>query len=275
MCLKRGSCQGRQAANQRAVVTAATITRALLHPILRQRTLLASWPTRCVVRWSRVRWPMQTQKATARRAVQLHARDASTRAENVRGKRLELRDRLRVGAPLPLEEPSLTIPETALATMMVLVPCSGEDVMKRGPPKYADFAKSAPLQNPFTPASAHGGTSQSDISQYNNGCSGSQISGDFAQPNSVHHYYHYPAIAPAPAAAAPPAATAPAATAPAASAPAASAPAATAPAAAPAAAAPPSSEAQQLADMKAMFEQGLIPSREIYEDKVRQILGLK
>ena len=45
-------------------------------------------------------------------------------------------------------------------------------------------------------------------------------------------------------------------------------------------AAPPSSEAQQLAlreklaDMKAMFEQGLIPSREIYEDKVRQILGL-
>ena len=61
--------------------------------------------------------------------------------------------------------------------------------------------------------------------------------------------------------------------------PAASAPAATAPAAAPAAAAPPSSEAQQvreqLADMKAMFEQGLIPSREIYEDKVRQILGLE
>ena len=42
-----------------------------------------------------------------------------------------------------------------------------------------------------------------------------------------------------------------------------------------AAAAPPSSEAQQLADMKAMFEQGLIPSREIYEDKVRQILGLR
>ena len=58
-------------------------------------------------------------------------------------------------------------------------------------------------------------------------------------------------------------------------------PTATAPAAAPAAAAPPSSEAQQLAlreklaDMKAMFEQGLIPSREIYEDKVRQILGLE
>ena len=42
----------------------------------------------------------------------------------------------------------------------------------------------------------------------------------------------------------------------------------------PAAAAPPSSEAQQLADVKDMFEQGLIPSREIYEDKVRQILGL-
>ena len=46
-------------------------------------------------------------------------------------------------------------------------------------------------------------------------------------------------------------------------------------------AAPPSSEPQQLAlreklaDMKAMFEQGLIPSREIYEDKVRQILGLE
>ncbi len=40
------------------------------------------------------------------------------------------------------------------------------------------------------------------------------------------------------------------------------------------AAAPPSSVAQQLADVKAMFEQGLIPSREIYEDKVRQILGL-
>ena len=184
---------------------------------------------------------------------------ASTRAPreytraNVRGRWLELRDRLRVGAPLPLETPSLTIPKTALATMMVLVPCSGEDVMKRGPPKYADFAKSVPPQNPFTPASTHGGTSQRNISQYNNACSGSQICGDFAQPNSVHHYYHYPTIAPA--AAAPPAATAPA--------------------AAPAATAPPSSEAQQLADMKAMFEQGLIPSREIYEDKVRQILGLR
>ena len=57
--------------------------------------------------------------------------------------------------------------------------------------------------------------------------------------------------------------------------PAAAPPAATAPAAAPAAAAPPSSEAQQLADMKEMFEQGLIPSREIYEDKVRQILCLR
>ena len=33
--------------------------------------------------------------------------------------------------------------------------------------------------------------------------------------------------------------------------------------------------AQQLADMKAMFDQGLIPSREIYEDKARQILGLR
>ena len=32
---------------------------------------------------------------------------------------------------------------------------------------------------------------------------------------------------------------------------------------------------EQLADMKAMFDQGLIPSREIYEDKVRQILGLR
>ena len=40
------------------------------------------------------------------------------------------------------------------------------------------------------------------------------------------------------------------------------------------AAAPPSSVAKQLADVKAMFEQGLIPSREIYENKVRQILGL-
>ena len=41
------------------------------------------------------------------------------------------------------------------------------------------------------------------------------------------------------------------------------------------AAAPPSSDALQLADIKAMFEQGLIPSREIYEEKVRQILGLQ
>ena len=38
--------------------------------------------------------------------------------------------------------------------------------------------------------------------------------------------------------------------------------------------APPSSEAQQLAYVKDICEQGLIPSREIYEDKVRQILGL-
>ena len=164
---------------------------------------------------------------------------ASTRAPtrgNVRGRWLELRAKLQasgVDAPLPLEWPSLTIPETLLATMKVELPCSGEDVpvMKRGPAKYADFAKSVPPQNPFPPASAHGGTSQTNISQYNNGCSGSQISGAFAQPNSVHHYYHYPAIAP-------------------------------------------NSKAQQLAEMKAMFEQGLIPSREIYEDKVRQILGL-
>ena len=166
---------------------------------------------------------------------------ASTRARckytrgDVRGKWLELRQRLQasgVDAPLPLE-PSLTIPKSFLATMMVSLPHLGEDVRKRGPPEYADFAKSVPQENPFTPASAHaGGTSQSNISQYNNGCSGSQISGAFAQPNSVHHYYHYPAIAP-------------------------------------------SSKAQQLADMKAMFEQGLIPSREIYEDKVRQILGLR
>ena len=160
-----------------------------------------------------------------------------TRA-NVRGRWLELQARLRasgVDAPLPLESPSLTIPETALA------------MMKPGPPKYADFAKSVPPQNPFTPASTHGGTSQSNISQYNNGCSGSHY---YSQPNSVSnitHNYNYSC---------------------------ASAPAATAPAAAPAATAPPSSEAQQLADMKAMFEQGLIPSREIYENKVRQILGL-
>ena len=212
---------------------------------------------------------------------------ASTRAPckytraNVRGRWLELRDRLRasgVDAPLPLEWPSLTIPKTALATMMVSLPHLGEDVRKRGPPEYADFAKSVPQENPFTRAAAqdaedsnastHGrGTNQSNISQYNSRCSGSQIN------------YHYHAAAPP--AAAQPAATAPAAAPPAASAPAASAPTATAPAAAPAAAAPPSSEAQQLAlreklaDMKAMFEQGLIPSREIYEDKVRQILGLE
>ena len=202
---------------------------------------------------------------------------------NVRGRWLELRARLQasgVDAPLPLETPSLTIPETALATMMVKLRRSREDVPveKRGPPEYADFAKSVPPQNPFTRAAAqdaedsnastHGrGTNQSNISQYNSRCSGSQIN------------YHYHAAAPP--AAAQPAATAPAAAPPATSAPAASAPTATAPAAAPAAAAPPSSEAQQLAlreqlaDMKAMFEQGLIPSREIYEDKVRQILGLE
>ena len=81
-----------------------------------------------------------------------------------------------------------------------------------GCPTYADFA-AVPEQNPFTraaaqdaknsTASAHGGTSQGNISQYNNGCSGSQISGDFTQPNSVHHnsmqsnHYHlYPQPAP-------------------------------------------------------------------------------
>jgi hypothetical protein len=244
--------------------------------------------------------------------------------EYVKATMLELRRASGFDAPLPLEWPShndgghrlpLEWP-SALAIMMEKLQRSGEDVpvMKPGPPKYADFAKSVPPRNPFTPASAHaGGTSQSNISQCNHRCTGSQISGDFAQPNSVHHYYHYPVIAPAAAAppaatapaaappaasapaasaptatapaAAPPAASAPAASAPtttapaaappASSAPAASAPTATAPAAAPAAAAPPTSEAQQLADMKAMFEQGLIPSREIYEDKVRQILGLR
>ena len=128
-----------------------------------------------------------------------------------------------------------------------------------GCPTYADFA-AVPEQNPFTrataqdaknsSASAHGGTSQGNISQYNNGCSGSHY---YSQPNITHNYNYSCASAPT----------------------------ATAPAAAPAAAAPPSSEAQQLAlreqlaDMKAMFEQGLIPSREIYEDKVRQILGLR
>ena len=161
------------------------------------------------------------------------ARCKYTRGD-VRGKWLELRDRLRVGAPLPLETPSLTIPETALATM------------EPGPPKYADFAKSVPPQNPFTPASAHGSTSQYNITQYNNGTATA----------SIHSTYHYHASAPAatPATAAPPAASAPAASAP--------------------AAAPPNSEAQQLADVKDMFEQGLIPSREIYEAKVRQILSL-
>ena len=134
--------------------------------------------------------------------------------------------------------------DTALATMFFDA---------QGPrPTYANFAKSVPEQNPFTRAAAqdaencsastHGrGTSQSNISQYNSGCRGSQIN------------YHYHAAAP----------------------PAAEPPAATVPAASAAAAAPPSSVAQQLADVKAMFEQGLIPSREIYEDKVRQILGLR
>ena len=179
--------------------------------------------------------------------------DPTWRRGDVRGKWLELRQRLKasgVDAPLPLE-PSLTIPKSFLATMMVSLPHLGEDVRKRGPPEYADFAKSVPQENPFTPASAHaGGTSQSNISQYNNGCNGSHY---YSQPNITHNYNYSCASAPT----------------------------ATAPAAAPAAAAPPSSEAQQLAlreqlaDMKAMFEQGLIPSREIYEDKVRQILGLE
>ena len=119
--------------------------------------------------------------------------------ENVRGRWLELRDRLRasgVDAPLPLEWPSLTIPKTALATMVVLLPCSGEEVLKRGPPKYADFAKSVPPQNPFTPASAHGG-----ISQYNNGCSGSQSN----SVSNITHNYNY-SCASGPAATAPAAA---------------------------------------------------------------------
>ena len=180
------------------------------------------------------------------------ARCKYTRGD-VRGKWLELRQRLQasgVDAPLPLE-PSLTIPKSFLATMMVSLPHLGEDVRKRGPPEYADFAKSVPQENPFTRAAAqdaedsnastHGcGTNQSNISQYNSRCSGSQIN------------YHYHAAAP----------------------PAAEPPAATVPAASAAAAAPPSSVAQQLADVKAMFEQGLIPSREIYEAKVLQILSL-
>ena len=199
--------------------------------------------------------------------LQAHAPCKYTRGD-VRGKWLELRQRLQasgVDAPLPLE-PSLTIPKSFLATMMVSLPHLGEDVRKRGPPEYADFAKSVPQENPFTRAAAqdaedssastHGhGTNQSNISQYNSNSSGSQIN------------YHYHAAAPP--AAAPPVATAPAAAPPSASAPAASAPVAMA-----SAAAPPRSEAVQLADMKAMFEQGLIPSREIYENKVRQILGL-
>ena len=126
--------------------------------------------------------------------------------------------------------------------------------MKRGPPKLQVRRlckiRAPTRQSPFTPASAHGGTSQSNVSHHNNGCSGSQSN----SVSNITHNYNYSC---------------------------ASGPAATAPAAAPAAAAPPSSEAQQLAlreqlaDMKAMFEQGLIPSLEIYEDKVRQILGLE
>ena len=136
-------------------------------------------------------------------------------------------------------------------------------LLQGGRPTYARFA-SVPPQNSFT-ASAHG--HPINIGQYNNGCSGSLISAYFAQPNSVQYNsmpsYHYDRNAAAPPAAAPPASTP-------AAAPAAAAPAA----AAPPAAGPPSSEAQQLADGKAMFEDGLIPSRELYEAKVRQILGL-
>ena len=79
--------------------------------------------------------------------------------------------------------------------MMVSLPHLGEDVRRRGPPEYADFAKSVPQENPFTRAAAqdaedsnastHGrGTNQSNISQYNSRCSGSQIN------------YHYHAAAP-------------------------------------------------------------------------------
>ena len=48
--------------------------------------------------------------------LQAHAPCKYTRA-NVRGMWFELRDRKRVDAPLSLELPSLTIPQTALATM--------------------------------------------------------------------------------------------------------------------------------------------------------------
>ena len=77
--------------------------------------------------------------------------------------------------------------DTALATMFFDA---------QGPrPTYANFATSVPEQNPFTRAAAqdaencsastHGrGTSQSNISQYNSGCRGSQIN------------YHYHAAAP-------------------------------------------------------------------------------
>ena len=143
-------------------------------------------------------------------------------------------------------------PDTAIATKILDA--------QGGLPKYADFA-SVPPQHPFTDGaahdaennatSAHGGLSQINISHHN------------AQPNSVHHnssqsFHYYNCPAAAPPAAAPPA----------------SAPTAAPAAAAPPAAGPPSSVAQQLADVKAMFEQGLIPSREIYEAKVRHILGL-
>ena len=74
----------------------------------------------------------------------------------------------------------ISVPKSFLATMMVELPHLGEDVRKRGPAEYADFAKSVPQENPFTPASAHaGGTSQTNISQYNNGCSGSMQSNHY------------------------------------------------------------------------------------------------
>ena len=125
--------------------------------------------------------------------------------EYVKATMLELRRASGFDAPLPLEWPSLTIPKTALATMMVSLPHLGEDVWKRGPAEYAGFAKFVSQENPFTRAAAqdaedsnastHGrGTNQSNISQYNSRCSGSQIN------------YHYHAAAPP--AAAQPAATA-------------------------------------------------------------------
>ena len=66
------------------------------------------------------------------------------------------------------------IPDTAFASKMLDA---------QGRPTYADFAKSVPQENPFTRATAqdaennnaigHDGTSQTSITQYNHGCSGS------------------------------------------------------------------------------------------------------